>query len=200
MTLNIFMQCENISSLGPYSRYGIWFHGCDKHCKGCIYREKSTTAYETVEVDALVEAVKSTDGIEGVTISGGEPFLQPEGLLYLLKRLREEGLGVIVYTGRRLSEISENDRLSECLEYIDVLIDGEYIEELDFNNSLIGSENQVAHFLTDRYLEFSSLYGGRGHRRSEVRISDNEICTVGIPTKEQQLILEAVFGWGKESK
>jgi anaerobic ribonucleoside-triphosphate reductase activating protein len=192
------MQCENITSLGPYSRYGIWFHGCDKHCKGCIYREKSTTAFETVEVDALVEAVTACEGIEGVTVSGGEPFLQPEGLLCLLKRLREHGLGVIVYTGRRLEEISADERLRECLEYVDLLIDGEYVEELDFNNSLVGSENQTVHFLTDRYVEFSSLYGERGHRRSEVRISDSEICTVGIPTKEQQLIMEAVFGWRKE--
>ena len=194
MTVNLFMQQANIKSLGPYLRYGVWFYGCDKHCDGCIYRKQEILNYETVSVDSVFQNILSYKDIEGVTISGGEPFLQHKALLYLVKKLYEKGLGIILYTGKTMSEIISNKEYIEVLKYIDLLIDGEYIKELDQNNNLLGSTNQVPYFLTNRYLDYSSLYGIAGHRKSEVTIENNELHSVGIPTKEEKIIVEAILG------
>ena len=193
MEINIFMEEPNITSLGPFTRYGVWFYGCDKHCRGCIYHEKDDGSYKSVEVEALVRNILSYNNIEGVTISGGEPFLQFRGLELLVKKLSKEGLGIIVYTGKLFSEIAEDSNLSGILRYIDLLIDGEYVKEQDYNNSLIGSANQTPYFLTPRYADYSPQYKSRGRRVSEVTLLNNEIHSVGIPTEEEKIIFEAIL-------
>ena len=77
------MQKANVRSLGPYLRYGIWFYGCDKNCLGCIYHENEPLSFESVSIDSILQKILSNKDIEGVTISGGEPFLQND-----LRRLR----------------------------------------------------------------------------------------------------------------
>lgn len=194
MTIKIFMEEANITSLGPDLRYGIWFYGCDKKCAGCIYHKKETSVYQTIEVDSLVERICSHKDIEGVTISGGEPFLQYDGLLDLLKKLSQHHLGIIVYTGKQYDELKSDNRYKEALNYIDLLIDGEYIQERDSKNSLIGSANQIPHFLTDRYVQNQSLYGIAGRRKTEVHFANGEVHSVGLPTKEAEIIVETIFG------
>lgn len=194
MKLNIYMQKANIRSLGPYLRYGIWFYGCDKNCVGCVYRENEPSIFEKVSIDSILQKILSNKDIEGVTISGGEPFLQSDGLLYLVKKLSKNGLGIILYTGKLMREITEDNKFNKVLSYIDLLIDGEYVQTLDQKNTLMGSSNQIAYFLTDRYKDFSSLYSSVGCRKSEVVFVDNELYSVGIPTKEEKIIVEAVLG------
>lgn len=188
------MEEANITSLGPGLRYGIWLYGCDKKCAGCIYHKKETSVFKTIEVDALVKRICANKNIEGVTISGGEPFLQYNSLLDLLKKISNHNLGIIVYTGKKYNEIRSENNLKETLNYIDLLIDGEYIQKLDSKNSLIGSTNQTAYFITKRYVQYESLYGIVGHRKTEVSINNGEVHSVGLPTKETELIVETIFG------
>ena len=109
------MHQANIRSLGPYLRYGIWFYGCDKDCEGCVYHEKETLNYESISIDSMLQDILSYKDIEGVTISGGEPFLQEEALFYLVKMLSEEGLGVILYTGKLMKEIVDNNKFKKVV-------------------------------------------------------------------------------------
>lgn len=101
-----------------------------------------------LSVDTILE--KSNENIDGITVSGGEPFEQYEGLLALLKRAKAIELNTIVFSGHTYEHIQEH--FFECLNYIDVLIDGEYIDEKrSFRFPLIGSTNQQIRCLSDVY-------------------------------------------------
>jgi organic radical activating enzyme len=90
-------------------------------------------------------------GLDGITISGGEPFDQSEFLLHLLQLLNSSiekfPNGIIVFTGYTTSEIRANSIMSACMELIDLTIAGPYIESQKQCSSLAGSSNQEFVFL-----------------------------------------------------
>ena len=102
-----------------------------------------------VDFDKLVEIVKEAKddfGIEGVTLSGGEPSLQ-KGLVDFNKVIHDLGLGIIMFSGRRKDALKP-----ELVNSVDLLIDGPFIEtELDTDRVLLGSKNKNLTFITDRY-------------------------------------------------
>ena len=102
-----------------------------------------------VDFDKLVEIVKEARdnfGIEGVTLSGGEPSLQ-KGLIDFNKAIHGLGLGIIMFSGRSKDALNP-----ELVNSVDLLIDGPFIEsELDTDRVLLGSKNKNLTFITDRY-------------------------------------------------
>lgn len=138
---------------GPGERMVVFSQGCNRKCPGCF--NPDTHPFNTVKLfspDNIFKLYLTRD-IEGITISGGEPFLQPEGLHALLRMARETyGLSTVVYTGFRYNELKERPACLSCLEFIDVLIDGGY-EESKKERTLLarGSTNQRFHFFSDRY-------------------------------------------------
>lgn len=102
-----------------------------------------------VDFDKLIEIVKEAKddfGIEGVTLSGGEPSLQ-KGLVDFNKVIHDLGLGIIMFSGRRKDALKP-----ELVNSVDLLIDGPFIEtELDTDRVLLGSKNKNLTFITDRY-------------------------------------------------
>ena len=102
-----------------------------------------------VDFDKLVEIVKEAKddfGIEGVTLSGGEPSLQ-KCLVNFNKEIHDLGLGIIMFSGR-----SKDALKPELVNSVDLLIDGPFIEsELDTDRVLLGSKNKNLTFITDRY-------------------------------------------------
>lgn len=138
---------------GPGSRMVIFFQGCERGCAGCFNPDTHPIEpRETLSVEDVFSRFYST-GLEGISISGGEPFLQSDGLMNLLMTARERYiLSTVVYTGFAYEEILETPALSISLPYIDVLIDGAYEDEKKEKSLLArGSTNQRFHFLTDRY-------------------------------------------------
>jgi anaerobic ribonucleoside-triphosphate reductase activating protein len=137
-------------------RITLFVSGCTHHCKGCFQPETWDFDYGedfTPEVEEKILSLLSPDFVDGLTLLGGEP-MEPEnqrGLLPLLRRVRERfpGKNVWCYTGYTL----ERDLLSpsrarcavtdEMLSLIDVLVDGEFIQEQkNISLSFRGSENQ----------------------------------------------------------
>ena len=155
MKLRVFNIIKNTKVEGPGNRYCIWVQGCSRHCKGC--QAAHTWAHdkgELYEVDDIIEDIFKQDFIEGVTFLGGEPFEQAEALGLIAERVKEKGLSVLCFTGGKLEELRENPVNKKLLENVDLLIDGEFIEELtDYSRPWCGSSNQRYHFLTDRYNE-----------------------------------------------
>ena len=102
-----------------------------------------------INFDKLVKIVKDARddfGIEGVTLSGGEPSLQ-KGLVDFNKVIHDLGLGIIMFSGRRKDALKP-----ELVNSVDLLIDGPFIEtELDTDRVLLGSKNKNLTFITDRY-------------------------------------------------
>jgi len=85
---------------------------------------------------------------------GGEPFEQAEALGLIAEGVKQNGLSVLCFTGGKLEELRSELKNKKLLDNTDLLIDGEFIEELtDYSRPWCGSSNQRYHFLTDRYNE-----------------------------------------------
>lgn len=90
--------------------------------------------------------------IEGLTVSGGEPFQQAPALGALLQAVRREtSLSILVFSGYTLEELRTIPGAGAALSAIDVLIAGRYRREQHNPSSFLASSNQQAHFLTQRY-------------------------------------------------
>lgn len=180
--LSIYMQLAVTESLGPYKRYAIWVQGCEKRCKGCIAKDAwALDGGEIISINNIAEQIIAQTEIEGITISGGEPFLQQEALCELIKYIKKKrDLGVIIYTGMKFEDVKNAQLTSLC----DLIIDGEYIESLNDGLSLRGSSNQNVVNISDRYVEITENYFGCPGRRVEFVFRDGRIDMIGIPPKK----------------
>lgn len=181
-TLKVYMKSKTSEVLGPYKRYILWVQGCERHCKGCIAKDSWDLNGGTTEnINDVVNDILSVSEIEGITISGGEPFLQADALCELIREVKtKRDLGVIVYTGFSYNEIKDNPLTKLC----DLMIDGEYVDELNDDLSLRGSLNQNIIPITDRYTKVIEKYYGIQGRKTEMHFDDDGIKLIGIPTKE----------------
>ena len=154
MELRVFNIIKNTKVEGPGNRYCIWVQGCSRHCRGC--QAVHTWAHDKGELydvkDIINDIFKHKTNIDGVTFLGGEPFEQAEALGFIAETVNKKGLSVVCFTGNKLEELRKNPVNKTLLDNIDLLIDGEFIEELtDYSRPWCGSSNQRYHFLTDRY-------------------------------------------------
>ena len=112
---------------GPGFRFTVFFQGCPHKCDGCHNPQTWDMAGgKETEVSSIVEDIEAAYFVDGVTISGGEPFAQAKELVHLLKELKARDYHIIAYTGYTYEQILEDKEKADCLPYIDVLIDGRY--------------------------------------------------------------------------
>lgn len=193
--LYLYHRASGIKTLGPGFRYAIWTQGCIHNCKNCIAPDthpldKNGYWLGIEELYLEIEENMKKENIRGITISGGEPFLQAKPLVELIKRLKERTqLDIICFTGFEYSYLK--NKKDKSIEYIlaniDILIDGKYIEEKNENNYLRGSSNQNMIFLSERYREYENDMKNLKNRNIEIMwINDREIFIAGIPYKERE--------------
>jgi len=181
-TIRISHIEEHSTLLGPYNRFLIWVHGCCFNCDGCLATNTRYGTYKNISINELSQMIIQSE-CEGITISGGEPFLQASELSALIENIRKiKDIGVIIYSGFTLSEIKDDPNKHNLLEQTDILIDGQYIKELDDGRPYIGSSNQKLHYLTNRYKEVGAQYYSTSKRQSEIKITPNEVVLIGVPT------------------
>ncbi len=181
--------------LGSGERLAIWVQGCYKRCGNCIAKAlQSTTGGELKSVAELAEEIMALD-IDGISISGGEPFLQARGLAQLLRLVNEKRpeLGVITYTGYLYEELKDDEDAKLFLSQIDILVDGTYVEELDDGAPMRGSSNQRVLFLTDRYSD-SDL---PRERKSKIIFENDVFAMIGIPSDSTKRLIK-MFSSDKE--
>lgn len=136
------IKCSTVN--GPGCMYTIFFSGCSKSCPGCQNSKFQDFSYGTSEdvLDIFSDIYKNRKFIDGVSLSGGDPFeQQPEPLLMLLKLIDSLDLEVWVWTGYEFLEIPT--KYINHLDYIDYLIDGRYVKEQPTTKKYRGSDNQV---------------------------------------------------------
>jgi anaerobic ribonucleoside-triphosphate reductase activating protein len=161
---------------GPGLRAVVWFQGCMLGCPGCFNPATHDVqgGYET-RVESLAQQILAASNIEGISISGGEPFQQPEALVGLVTLLRQTPLSILVFSGYALAAIRNLPGGPEILGRIDVLVAGPYAQSSHFGAGLLGSSNQRLHLLTNRYQpsSFASLPASELilHRDGTVTIS-----------------------------
>lgn len=173
---------ESTNLLGPYNRFVIWVHGCCFDCEGCLAENTKNGGYEEVEIDLLAKRVAKSP-CEGITISGGEPFLQANALLNLIRKIKyRRDIGVVVYSGFTLDELKQDDDMSLLLPEVDILIDGRYIKKLDDNRAYVGSSNQIIHYLSPRYTSIGKEYYSANKRRAEIKLTGTQAILIGVPS------------------
>ena len=126
-------------------RVTLWTSGCSHHCPGCQNPEtwsfESGKEWDQSAKSELLEKL-SKPYIKGLTLSGGDPMYSEKDLIPVLKEIKEKfpEKDIWLYTGFELEQIKDH----EILNYIDVLVDGQYIENLrDISLAFRGSSNQI---------------------------------------------------------
>lgn len=124
----------------PGIRTVLFMQGCDLHCKGC--QNRSTWNIEKgkkVDIDELVNELTKKVFNKKITISGGEPLMQKEGLIELVTKLNDLGFDIALYTGHQKEDVP-----SSLLDKVKYLKTGNFIQELKTTvKPFVGSENQV---------------------------------------------------------
>lgn len=133
---------------GPGYRFVVFAQGCRHACPGCHNPHTWDPAGGTaVSVEDLLVQVKAARLLKGITITGGEPFLQPAPLAWLAREVKKAGLDVITYTGYTWEELlvmsKEDIDVKELLLASDYLVDGPFVlAKRDLELPFRGSSNQ----------------------------------------------------------
>lgn len=133
---------------GPGIRLVVFTQGCKHNCLGCHNpHTHSFEGGELVSIESIVSMVKENPLLDGITLSGGEPFEQAKVLSKLAKIIKESGYNIITYTGYTyefiVSSFSDNPDWEKLLQNTDILIDGRFeIEKRNLALKFRGSENQ----------------------------------------------------------
>jgi anaerobic ribonucleoside-triphosphate reductase activating protein len=187
LTLQVAQIVPYTEAEGPGRRFALWFQGCPLRCPGCCNPEMLPFAGgRTLILSKVVEKLRAAaeqQGVEGITLLGGEPTAHP-GAAALARRARLLSLSVMVFSGYTLEELkgSEDAAVVDLLNHTDILVDGPYVRELpETRRRWIGSSNQRIHFLTDRYREDDPCWQQRN--TLEIRLTAGELSVNGFPAR-----------------
>ena len=141
--LRVLHIVEGTSVDGPGLRTSIYLAGCNHHCPGCHNPDSwdfkgggERTHDELMQVIAYNEAP--------VTLSGGDPLMQPQGVRQLVQRIKSElGYNVWCYTGYTWEEIVSSPVLLDAVREMDVVVDGPFVQaQRELGLRFRGSANQ----------------------------------------------------------
>ncbi len=175
-----------VTTLGPGRRLGIWMQGCSIRCPGCISADTWAAGRGVVTIARLISQVEPwLTQADGITVSGGEPFDQPDALSALLAALRARtAVDILVYSGHTFEAIAlEVAKLSGL---IDALISDPYRADAPQTLALRGSDNQRLHCLTPLgEARFGALVTARATDRAlDVMFDeDGSAWLAGIPCR-----------------
>lgn len=180
-----FVSSTNV--LGPGERSVLWVQGCLRNCPGCMSQaSRKLDRGKNIKINDIYDQIIEAN-LKEVTVSGGEPFLQAKSLGELTELLHKADVGIIIYTGNKYEDLiaGNNIHISKVLQNIDILIDGEYINELNEGQSMVGSSNQRVIQLSNRYSQdlINQTYG-HNERNVEFLIDNSSIFVVGVPNKD----------------
>ncbi|MEI6209725.1 MAG: 4Fe-4S single cluster domain-containing protein [Desulfuromonadales bacterium] len=179
-----------VTALGYGRRIGIWLQGCPIHCDGCISADTWEDDPEReIPLDMLLDWCMDISGgeLDGVTITGGEPFHQPEALRALLEKLRrwrlEIGitLDILCYSGFDMNHLER--RFPAILTLIDAVIPGPFLVNRPNGDSLFGSDNQSVVILSalgkERYA--GALFLETCRKQIQASSDSEGLWLIGIP-------------------
>ena len=191
--LNINRIVKQSRANGHGVRYTIWMQGCNRRCPGCFNPETQPhKARNMAEVKTLIRDVLSTPGIEGITLSGGEPLLQAKELAILAQAVQAAGMTVMMFTG--FSKLPNSPDVKNLLRHTDMVIAGEYDQTKPGKIPLIGSSNQKVINITNR---IPNPLKDRTIPRVEIIQDGTEVSLSGFPTHKEVKEFKKMFGTNK---
>jgi anaerobic ribonucleoside-triphosphate reductase activating protein len=176
-----------VTALGHGTRAGIWVQGCTIGCNGCASRDTwDPTAGDPIEPASVLGWLDALPGpLDGVTVSGGEPFQQPAALAELLTALcdwrADRPMDLLVFSGYAWGRLSTRPEYATALASCDTVVAGPYVEGHSSGTPLRGSDNQEIVTLTALGQE---RYGGSlPASRMQVSSDGDRIRLIGIPRR-----------------
>jgi len=141
---------------GPGFRTSIYCQGCAHHCKNC--HNPQTWDFDggkEYDVEELFDIILM-EPFSDVTFSGGDPMFQAEAFTQLAKLIKNKTNKTIwCYSGYTFQEIKENAKMRQILPFLDVLVDGRYVDEKrNTDLKFRGSENQRILHLKDGEIDW----------------------------------------------
>jgi anaerobic ribonucleoside-triphosphate reductase activating protein len=173
---------------GPGRRFALWFQGCPLRCPGCCNPEmlpfRGGTPCTLASVLDQVEGAARTQGVEGITLLGGEPLAHAAGAAALARAVRDRGLTVMVFSGYTLEEARRlpDPAVADLLALTDILVDGPYLRDRpEARRRWVGSANQRVHFLTGCYRADDPRW--QLPNTLEIRLRGPELTVNGFPAR-----------------
>lgn len=192
-----------VTVLGPGRRIGLWFQGCSIRCKGCVSQDTwATDPGREMTVARLLRWCRETsqNQLDGITISGGEPFDQPRALAALLDALAlwrtQAGLDfdILCYSGYPFATLQK--RHARLLARLDALIPEPYVDTLPLGPLWRGSANQTLQLLSPRglarYAAFGDTPAEAFGKRIQIQVDGERLWSIGIPARGDMAALEAL--------
>lgn len=141
---------------GPGFRTSLYCQGCGHHCRNC--HNSQTWDFEggkEYDVEELFDIILM-EPLSDVTFSGGDPMFQVEGFTQLAKLIKNKTNKTIwCYSGYTYQEIKESPKMRQILPFLDVLVDGRYVDEKrNTDLKFRGSENQRILHLKDGEIDW----------------------------------------------
>jgi anaerobic ribonucleoside-triphosphate reductase activating protein len=185
-----------VTTLGPGVRGGIWVQGCPIGCHGCMATDTWSAGPEhRIETGRVLAWLDTLARLDGVTISGGEPFEQPAAILEIVRgvRQRRPDADVLLYSGYPLSVLRRRPAARAVLEAADAVIAGPYVERRNPGGRWRGSSNQRLVTLSDRgRLRFAGADDAADAEPNlQVALDGRRVRVVGVPRRGQLERLEA---------
>ncbi|MBS5584604.1 MAG: anaerobic ribonucleoside-triphosphate reductase activating protein [Clostridiales bacterium] len=140
---------------GPGLRLAIFAQGCPHHCPGCHNPESHDFAGGSdMDTEKIIARMDANPLLDGITLTGGEPFEQPEACRILADAAHARGLNVWAYSGYTFEQLCAVPEKRRLLEACDVLVDGPFLlAERSLDLRFRGSKNQ-------RVLKVAELLAG----------------------------------------
>ena len=192
-----------VTVLGPGRRIGLWVQGCSIGCKGCVSMDTwPTDAKRAVPIAELLSWCRkvSADDLDGVTISGGEPFDQAPALQQLLTALRawctQSALtfDILCYSGYPLKTLQQ--RHPQVLALLDAVIPEPFVDSQPPTAVWRGSANQSLVPLNAlghaRYAPFVAAPMTDADKRMQVAVEGGKVWMIGIPARGDMAKVEAL--------
>jgi len=129
---------------GPGLRLCVFAQGCPHNCPGCHNpKTHDTDGGYYIDIDEIIEMARKNPLLSGLTLSGGEPFMQAAVMRELAKEAHKMGLNVIAYTGYLWEEIIANETFKQLAFEVDYVVDGRFDKDLQtLELPFVGSSNQ----------------------------------------------------------
>lgn len=175
-----------VSTLGPGRRLGIWLQGCSIRCPGCISVDTWDGSVGHIGLEQLMDMITVYAAeAEGLTVSGGEPFDQPEALAAIFRHWRASSdRSTLVFTGRELADVSPWLEMNPGL--VDAIMTGPFRSDLPQTLALRGSDNQQLHVLSglgDEMSAFDRLAQPADRRLDVMFDTGGDAWMAGIPAR-----------------